>query len=259
MNLVSWNVNGLRACMKSGFAESYKRLDADVLCLQEIKLSEAAQVEDALQEAGCGAARLWHPSVARKGYSGTAAFLREGVEPLSVSRGMGERIEDNEGRVLTLEFPSFYMVTVYTPNSQDGLRRLDYRMGWDDAFRDYLLELDSRKPVAACGDLNVAHNPIDIKNPSSNHHNAGFTDQEREKFTRLLGAGFVDTFRQRNPDLKHAYTWWSYFSNSRARNAGWRIDYFIVSERLNGSVTEAMIYPDVMGSDHCPVGIKLDI
>ncbi|MDR1569908.1 MAG: exodeoxyribonuclease III [Oscillospiraceae bacterium] len=260
MHLVSWNVNGLRSCMKKGFAEAYEKLAPDVLCLQEIKLSDPAAVTDALAEGRCGGVRLWHPATVRKGYSGTAALLGERQEPpLSVRRGFGGGAEDGEGRVLTLEFPAFFLVTAYTPNAQDGLRRIEFRMAWEDAFRAYLASLDVEKPVILCGDLNVAHNPIDLKNPAANRGNAGYSDQERGKFGELLGAGFADTFRELFPDRKDSYTWWSFISHARERNSGWRIDYFLVSRRIMDRVEDALIYDDIMGSDHCPVGLRINI
>ncbi len=247
MKFVSWNVNGLRACLKKGFMEAFRMFDADVVCLQETKM----QPGQAILELP-GYEQYWN-SAEKKGYSGTAVFSR--INPISVRYGMD--MEDNEGRVITLEFPQLFLVTVYTPNSKRGLERLDYRMEWDDAFRVYLKKLDNNKPVLVCGDLNVAHREIDLKNPSSNHHNAGFTDEEREKFTELLNAGFIDTYRAFYPDKTGAYTWWSYLRKARLTNAGWRIDYFLASERLRPLIAEPEIYSDVMGSDHCPVGISV--
>lgn len=247
MKLVSWNVNGLRSCISRGFAESFAGMDADVLCLQEIKMLEG-QAETGFP----GYTEYWN-SAERKGYSGTAVFTRE--IPESVSYGIGIEAHDHEGRVMTLDYGGFYLVNVYTPNSQRSLLRLDYRMEWENDFREYLLSLDTKKPVIVCGDLNVAHKEIDIKNVRSNRRNAGFTDEEREKMTVLLESGFVDTFRYFYPDKKDAYTWWSYMSNARERNIGWRIDYFIVSERFAGKLGDAAIHPDIHGSDHCPVSI----
>jgi exodeoxyribonuclease-3 len=249
MKFISWNVNGLRACLKKGFMESFRQLDADIFALQETKM----QPEQAILELP-GYRQYWN-SAEKKGYSGTAVFTR--LEPLSVAYGLGIEEHDHEGRVITLEFADYYFVTVYTPNSKRELERLDYRMVWEDAFRAYLLDLDSKKPVIACGDLNVAHKEIDLKNPKTNHHNAGFTDEEREKFTELLAAGFTDTFRALYPDKEGIYTWWSYLRKARETNAGWRIDYFITSERLQGSLKDATIHNEIFGSDHCPVGLEL--
>ncbi len=249
MKLISWNVNGLRACLGKGFLDAVNGFDADIVCVQETKM-QPGQAEVDLP----GYSEFWNSAV-KKGYSGTAIFSRH--KPLSESRGIGLAKHDQEGRVLTLEFKKFTLVNVYTPNSQPELARLEYRMEWEDAFRAYLTQLDADKPVVVCGDLNVAHEEIDLKNPKTNRRNAGFTDEERGKMTELLSAGFCDTFRRLHPDLTGAYTWWSYRSNARANNAGWRIDYFLVSERLMPKVEEAVIYPDVMGSDHCPVGVSL--
>ena len=251
MKLISWNVNGLRAAMGKGFMETFAQLDADAFCLNETKL-QPGQIELDLP----GYHQYWN-SAEKKGYSGVAVFTRQ--EPLSVRYGIGVDEFDHEGRVLTLEMPQFYLVSCYTPNSQDGLKRLEYRMRWEDAFLSYLKSLEGEKPVVLCGDLNVAHQEIDIKNPKSNRMNAGFTDQEREKMTRLLNAGFVDTFRALHPDETGAYSWWSYRFHARENNAGWRIDYFIVSESLREHVREAAIHPEVFGSDHCPVELVLDI
>ncbi len=248
IRLISWNVNGLRACVGKGFAEAFKALDADFFCLQETKM-QAGQLD--LQFDGY---RSYWNYADKKGYSGTAIYTRH--EPLSVSYGIGIDEHDHEGRVITLEMPQFYLVTVYTPNSQDGLRRLDYRMRWETDFQNYLHQLDVRKPVVVCGDMNVAHEEIDIKNPKTNRHNAGFTDEERAAMTRLLGSGFVDTFRYLHPD-EVTYSWWSYRFRAREKNAGWRIDYFVVSERLAPQVAEARIHTQVMGSDHCPVEVDL--
>lgn len=251
MKFISWNVNGLRACVKKGFEEYFKQLDADFFCLQETKL-QPDQIEIAFD----GYRQYWC-SAEKKGYSGTAIFARH--EPLSVSYNLGIEEHDHEGRVITLEYDKFYLVCVYTPNSQDGLRRLDYRMRWEDDFRNYLVSLAEKKSVLVCGDMNVAHKEIDLKNPSTNHNNPGFTDQEREKFTALLDAGFTDSFRHKYPDLKDAYSWWSYRAAARERNVGWRIDYFVVSNDVKDKITDAYIYPAVFGSDHCPVGLLIDL
>ena len=251
MKLVSWNVNGLRACMGKGFMDFFKEADADIFCIQESKLQEG-QISLELP----GYHQYWNYAV-KKGYSGTAIFTKE--EPLSVSYGLGLEEHDQEGRVITLEFPDFYMVTVYTPNSQDGLARLDYRMTWEEEFLKYLKKLEEKKPVIFCGDLNVAHKEIDLKNPKTNRKNAGFTDEEREKFSVLLENGFIDTFRYFYPDLKDAYSWWSYRFHAREKNAGWRIDYFITSKRMNDKLTGAKIHTDVFGSDHCPVELDIDL
>ena len=249
MKLISWNVNGLRACITKGFLDFAKEADADVYCLQETKLQEG-QIDLDLP----GYHQYWNYAD-KKGYSGTAIFSKE--EPISVTYGFGEDVHRHEGRVITAEYPDFYLVCCYTPNSQDGLKRLDYRMQWEDDFRAYLVELDKVKPVVLCGDLNVAHEEIDLKNPSSNRKNAGFSDEERGKMTELLSAGFVDSFRKLYPDKTGAYSWWSYRFNARANNAGWRIDYFIVSEKLRDRIREAAILPEVMGSDHCPVVLEI--
>ncbi|MEL4861154.1 exodeoxyribonuclease III [Pseudoflavonifractor phocaeensis] len=249
MKFVSWNVNGLRACLKKGFLESFQALDADVFCLQETKM-QPGQAELDLP----GYQEFWN-SAEKKGYSGTAVFTR--VPPLSVSYDIGDDAHVGEGRSITLEFEDFYLVTVYTPNAQDGLARIDYRMNWEDAFRAYLLSLDAKKPVVVCGDLNVAHQEIDLKNPKPNRGNPGFSDQEREKFSQLLASGFTDTFRWRYPDLAGAYSWWSYRFHARENNAGWRIDYFLSSDRLRDRITDAAIHADIYGSDHCPVSLTL--
>ena len=249
MKLISWNVNGLRAVMGKDFMGSFAALDADAFCLQETKLQEG-QIELDLP----GYHQYWNYAE-KKGYSGVAVFTR--VEPLGVSRGIGIEEHDHEGRVLTLEYADFFLVCCYTPNSQDGLKRLDYRMRWEDDFRAYLKSLEETKPVVLCGDLNVAHEEIDIKNPKSNRMNAGFTDQERAKMTDLLAAGFVDTFRALHPDETGAYSWWSYRFHARENNAGWRIDYFIVSEALRDRVEKAAIHSEIYGSDHCPVELTL--
>ena len=249
MKLLSWNVNGLRACLGKGFLDFLAAEDPDFLCLQETKV-QAGQVSLELP----GRFQYWNYAE-KKGYSGTAVFTKE--EPLSVRCGMGIERHDAEGRVITLEYPGFYLVTVYTPNSQDGLRRLDYRMDWEDCFRDYLRALDGEKPLVVCGDMNVAHEEIDLKNPDTNHMNAGFSDEERAKMTELLAAGFTDSFRSLYPDKRDAYSWWSYRAAARSRNVGWRIDYFLLSDRLRGNLKDAFILSGVMGSDHCPVGVEL--
>ena len=249
MKLISWNVNGLRACVGKGFCEYMKEADADVFCIQESKL-QAGQIELPLE----GYHQYWNYAE-KKGYSGTALFTK--TEPLSVSYGIGVEEHDHEGRVITAEYEDFYVVTCYTPNSQDGLARLDYRMAWEDAFLAYLKGLEQKKPVIFCGDLNVAHKEIDLKNPKSNRNNAGFTDQERDRFTRLLEAGFIDTFRYFYPDQEGIYSWWSYRSKAREKNAGWRIDYFCVSESLKDRLVSAAIHTEVMGSDHCPVELVI--
>lgn len=248
--LVSWNVNGLRACVKKGFLDVMNELDADVFCIQETKLQEG-QIDLDLPEYY----QFWNYAE-KKGYSGTAVFTKE--KPLSVQNGIGVEEHDREGRVITLEYEDYYLVTCYTPNSQTELRRLSYRMEWEDAFRCYLKTLEEKKPVILCGDLNVAHKEIDLKNPKTNHKNAGFSDEERAKFTELLEAGFIDTFRYFYPDVTGAYSWWSYRFKAREKNAGWRIDYFCVSECLEDWLAEAMIHTDIMGSDHCPVSLILE-
>ena len=243
--MISWNVNGLRACVGKGFLEYVKESDADIFCIQESKLQEG-QIELDLP----GYRQYWNYAE-KKGYSGTAMFTKE--EPVSVSYGLGIPEHDKEGRVITAEFDDYYVVTCYTPNSQDGLKRLDYRMEWEDAFLSYLKKLEEKKPVVFCGDLNVAHKEIDLKNPKTNRKNAGFTDEEREKFTRLLDAGFIDTWRYFNPDLEGVYSWWSYRFKAREKNAGWRIDYFCTSKALESRLEDAKILTNVFGSDHCPV------
>ena len=250
MKLISWNVNGLRACMGKGFLDFFNAVDADVVCLQETKL-QPDQIHLDLP----GYEQYWNSAV-KKGYSGTAVFTR--VKPLSVSYGIGSSAHDDEGRAITVEFEDFYLVTCYTPNAQRGLARLDFRMEWEDELRTYLKGLEGKKPVILCGDLNVAHNEIDLKNPGPNRGNAGFSDEERAKMTELLDAGFVDTFRYFYPDTTGAYTWWSYMYNARANNAGWRIDYFITSEALKPRLVGAGIHAHVMGSDHCPVELELN-
>lgn len=249
MKLISWNVNGLRACVEKNFMEDFKKLNADIFCLQETKL-QAGQIALDLP----GYHQYWNYAE-KKGYSGTAVFTR--AEPLSVSYGIGVEEHDHEGRVITLEYEDFYLVTVYTPNSQDGLARLDYRMKWEDDFLSYIQTLDEKKPVIYCGDLNVAHKEIDLKNPKTNRKNAGFTDEERGKMTHVLESGFVDTFRYFYPDQEGIYSWWSYRFRAREKNAGWRIDYFIVSERLTGRLEDAGIHTEIFGSDHCPIELLL--
>ena len=251
MKLVSWNVNGLRACVTKGFSEFFEQADADFFCLQETKL-QAGQIDLTLS----GYEQFWNYAQ-KKGYSGTAIFAK--LAPLSVSYGVGVEELDTEGRLITLEYPDFFLVTCYTPNAQQGLARIDHRLKWDEAFRHYLLELDSKKPVIACGDLNVAHQEIDLKNPSSNRGNAGFSDEERESFGKLLNSGFTDTFRHLYPDATGMYSWWSYRFNARKNNAGWRIDYFIISDRIKDKITATPIYSDVLGSDHCPVGLTIEL
>lgn len=251
MKFISWNVNGLRACLKKGFMESFLKLNADAFCLQETKMQPDQAILDLT-----GYKQYWN-SAEKKGYSGTAIFTRIG--PLDVSYGIGVDEHDHEGRVITLELPELYLVTVYTPNSQNELARLPYRMEWEDSFREYLCGLDAKKPVVVCGDLNVAHQEIDLKNPKTNHHNAGFSDEERAKFTELLQHGFIDTFRALYPDRTGIYTWWSYLRKARDTNAGWRIDYFLASERLRGAIKDATIHNEIFGSDHCPVGLELDM
>ena len=250
MKFVSWNVNGLRAVAAKGFDEIFKTLDADFFCLQETKLQEG-QIDLRFD----GYDSYWDYAE-KKGYSGTAIFTRH--KPMAVSRGIGIDVHDREGRCVTLEMPAFYLVTAYVPNSQDGLRRLDYRMEWDDAFRAYLQRLNEKKPVIVCGDLNVAHTEIDLKNPRTNRRNAGFTDEEREKMTRLLDSGFVDSWRSLNPDVEGVYSWWSYRFRAREKNAGWRIDYFLVSQDARDRIAGAEILTDVYGSDHCPVTLEMN-
>ena len=251
MKCISWNVNGLRACVGKGFADAFAQLDADFFCLQETKL-QSGQIDLPLP----GYAQFWNYAE-KKGYSGTAIFAK--TEPLSVRYGVGVEELDTEGRLITLEYPDFFLVTCYTPNAQRGLTRIDHRLKWDTAFREYLQALDAQKPVIACGDLNVAHQEIDLKNPASNRGNAGFSDEERESFGKLLSAGFTDTFRHLHPDATGAYTWWSYMCNARANNAGWRIDYFLVSNRIADKITATPIYSEVLGSDHCPVGLEIEL
>ncbi|MCR5012340.1 MAG: exodeoxyribonuclease III [Lachnospiraceae bacterium] len=251
MRFISWNVNGLRACVGKNFMEYFNEADADIFCVQETKMQEG---QLALETEGYH--QYWNYAE-KKGYSGTAVFSKK--EPISVSYGIGVEEHDHEGRVITLEFDSFYFITVYVPNSQDGLKRLDYRMCWEDDFLDYIRKLDEKKPVIYCGDLNVAHEEIDLKNPSTNHMNAGFSDEERGKFSDVLAAGFVDSFRYLYPDTAGAYSWWSYRMKARERNAGWRIDYFVVSEKLKAAIKDAKIHSEIMGSDHCPVELEIDL
>ena len=251
MKFISWNVNGLRAVVGKGFADIFNEIDADFFCLQETKLQEG-QIDLSFD----GYESYWNYAE-KKGYSGTAIFTKH--TPLSVSYGIGVDEHDHEGRVITLEYDSFYLVTVYTPNSQDGLKRLDYRMSWEDDFLAYIKALDEKKPVIYCGDLNVAHREIDLKNPKSNRKNAGFTDEERGKMTAVLESGFTDTWRSLNPDVEGVYSWWSYRFNARKNNAGWRIDYFIVSDRIVDKIEDAKILTDIYGSDHCPVELDMDL
>ena len=251
MKLISWNVNGLRACLGKGFTEAFEALNADFFCLQETKL-QAGQVTLDLP----GYHQFWNYAE-KKGYSGTAIFAKK--EPLSVRLGLGVPELDTEGRLITLEYESFFLVTCYTPNAQPELARIDHRLRWEDAFRDYLMGLDEKKPVLVCGDLNVAHNEIDLKNPASNRGNAGFSDQERGAFGALLAAGFTDSFRHLYPDVTGAYSWWSYRFHAREKNAGWRIDYFLVSNRVKDLIQEASIHPEIFGSDHCPVELDIDL
>lgn len=251
MKLISWNVNGFRAVLGKDFAGIFDTLNADIFCIQETKMQPGQAVFEPQ-----GYHQYWY-SAEKKGYSGTAVFTR--IEPLSVAYGIGKEQHSHEGRAITLEFDNFYLVNVYTPNSQNELARLGYRLEWEDDLRAYLMDLDEKKPVVYCGDLNVAHKEIDLKNPKSNRGSAGFSDEERDKITQLLVSGFVDSFRALHPDTTGAYTWWSYFRNGRATNAGWRIDYFITSERLAPQIEEAFICADILGSDHCPVGLTLHI
>ena len=251
MKLISWNVNGLRACADKGFADAFKALDADFFCLQETKMQEG-QLDLEFE----GYRSYWNYAE-KKGYSGTAIYSRH--EPVAVTYGLGIEEHDHEGRVITLEMPDFFLVTVYTPNSQDELRRLDYRMKWEDDFRNYLLALDAKKPVIVCGDMNVAHEEIDLRNPKTNRRNAGFTDEERQKMTVLLGSGFTDTFRYFYPDMANQYSWWSYRFHAREKNAGWRIDYFLTSKRLDEKLVGARIHSDIFGSDHCPVELTIEV
>lgn len=251
MKLISWNVNGLRAVYKKGFEDFFKTINADIFCIQETKMQEG-QVEIILD----GYYQYWN-SAQKKGYSGTAIFTKK--KPLNVTYGIGKEEHDKEGRVITLDFEKFYMVNVYTPNSKRGLERLDYRMQWEDEFRKYLLKLNKIKPVVMCGDLNVAHKEIDLKNPKTNRRNAGFTDEERDKMTKLLEAGFTDSFRYLYPDKENMYSWWSYMGKARQKNVGWRIDYFVVSKKIEDQIKQAQIYTQILGSDHCPVGLEINI
>ncbi len=251
MKLISWNVNGIRACLNKGFLDFFNKENADIFCIQETKMQEG-QIELKLE----GYYQYWN-SAEKKGYSGTAIFTK--VKPLKVFYGMGIEEHDKEGRVITLEFDKFYMVNVYTPNSKRELERLEYRMVWEDEFRKYLLKLNETKPVIMCGDLNVAHEEIDLKNPKTNRHNAGFTDEERNKMTELLKSGFTDSFRYLYPEKENIYSWWSYMFHAREKNAGWRIDYFIVSKSIETQIKEATIYTEILGSDHCPVGLEIKI
>ena len=249
MKLISWNVNGIRACLTKGFEEVFKKMDADIFCLQETKC-QPDQINLEIQ----GYTSYWN-SAEKKGYSGTAIFTKQ--KPINVTYGIGIEEHDKEGRVITLEFEKFYMVDIYTPNSKRELERLEYRQIWEDEIRKYLLKLNETKPVIMCGDLNVAHKEIDLKNPKTNRHNAGFTDEERNKMTELLDSGFTDTFRYLYPEKENAYSWWSYMGHAREKNVGWRIDYFIVSKSIEKQIKEAKIYPEIMGSDHCPVGLEI--
>ena len=251
MKLISWNVNGLRAAVTKGFMESFNELDADIFCLQETKLQP-----DQIYLELPGYEQYWNSAV-KKGYSGTSVFTS--IKPLSVTNGIGIEEHDQEGRVITAEYDNFYLVCCYTPNSQRELARLEYRMTWEDAFRNYLLELDKKKPVILCGDLNVAHQEIDLKNPQSNHHHPGFTDEERFDFSKLLKSGFTDTFRYFYPDQEHSYSWWSYRFHARQRNAGWRIDYFVASADLDSQLVDAKIHDQILGSDHCPVELDIQL
>ena len=255
MKLISWNVNGLRAIINKGFEEFFKGINADIFCIQETKMQEE-QLEEKINTIFDGYKMYWN-SAEKKGYSGTAIFSKK--EPVNIKYGIGIEEHDKEGRVITLEFEKFYMVNCYTPNSKRELERLDYRMIWEGDFRNYLLELNKKKPVILCGDLNVAHKEIDLKNPKTNRRNAGFTDEEREKMTELLNSGFVDSFRYLYPDKADIYTWWSYMFKAREKNAGWRIDYFIVSDRIKDKIKESYIFSEIMGSDHCPVGLDIEI
>ncbi len=255
MKLISWNVNGLRAVMNKGFKDFFDKIDADIFCIQETKMQEN-QVDDNIKEIVKEYNAYWN-SAEKKGYSGTAIFSKE--KPINVTYGIGKEEHDKEGRVITLEFEKFYMVNIYTPNSKRELERLDYRQIWEDEIRKYLLKLNADKPVIMCGDLNVAHKEIDLKNPKTNRRNAGFTDEERNKMTELLNAGFTDTFRYKYPDVEGKYSWWSYMFHAREKNAGWRIDYFIVSNSLKENIIDAKILDDIYGSDHCPVELDINI
>ena len=249
MKLISWNVNGIRACINKGFKDFFNEIDADIFCIQETKCQK-----DQIDLEFKGYTSYWN-SAEKKGYSGTAIFTKQ--KPISVTYGIGIEEHDKEGRVITLEFEKFYMINIYTPNSKRELERLEYRQIWEDEIRKYMLKLNENKPVIMCGDLNVAHKEIDLKNPKTNRHNAGFTDEERQKMTELLDAGFTDSFRYLYPDKDNAYSWWSYMGHAREKNVGWRIDYFIVSKSIENQIKEAKIYPEIMGSDHCPVGLEI--
>ena len=253
MKLISWNVNGLRAAIKKGFKEFFEQEDADIFCIQETKMQQD-QIDEEIENIFKEYNSYWNSAV-KKGYSGTAVFTKQ--KPINVTYGIGKEEHDQEGRVITLEFEKIYLVNCYTPNSKRELERLEYRMTWEDEMRNYLLSLNKTKPVILCGDLNVAHEEIDLKNPKTNRHNAGFTDEERNKMTELLNSGFTDTFRYLYPTKENCYTWWSYMFNARANNAGWRIDYFIVSKTIENKIQEATIYSQTQGSDHCPVGVSL--
>lgn len=255
MRLISWNVNGLRAAITKGFGDFFNEINADIFCIQETKMQEE-QIDDNMKELFKEYNSYWN-SAEKKGYSGTAIFSKN--KPTNVTYGIGIEEHDKEGRVITLEFENFFMVDCYTPNAKRGLERLDYRVIWEDEFRKYLLKLNETKPVILCGDLNVAHEEIDLKNPKTNRGNAGFTDEEREKMTELLNAGFTDTFRYLYPDKEDAYSWWSYMFKAREKNVGWRIDYFIVSKTIEDKIKEASIYSEILGSDHCPVGLEIDL
>ena len=251
MNLISWNVNGLRAIYKKGFEDMFKNINADIFCIQETKMQEG-QLEINFEEYF-----KYFNYAERKGYSGTAVFTK--IKPIRVTYGIDKEEHDKEGRVITLEFEKFYLVCCYTPNSGRELARLTYRQDWEDCFRKYLIYLNNKKPVILCGDLNVAHQEIDLKNPKTNRKNAGFTDEEREKMTKLLSSGFIDTFRYKYPNKENVYSWWSYMGHAREKNIGWRIDYFIVSDKIKDNIKDAYIYPEIMGSDHCPVGLEIEL
>ena len=255
MKLISWNVNGLRAILTKGFEKFFKEIDGDIFCLQETKIQQN-QIDDNIDNIFNGYYAYWNSAI-KKGYSGTAIFSK--VKPINVTYGIGIENLDNEGRVITAEFDKFYLVNCYTPNSKRELERLEYRMEWEDEFRKYLLKLDKIKPIILCGDLNVAHKEIDLKNPKTNRRNAGFTDEERDKMTKLLESGFIDSFRYLYPDKENCYSWWSYMFHAREKNAGWRIDYFIISDILKKNVIDSYIYSDIYGSDHCPVGIDIEL
>ena len=253
MKLISWNVNGLRAAIQKGFTQFFQTVNADIFCIQETKMQED-QIDLNIENIFQGYYSYWNSAI-KKGYSGTAVFTKQ--KPIKVTYGIGIEEHDTEGRVITLEFKKFYLVNCYTPNSKRELERLEYRMIWEDAFRNYLLQLDKEKPVILCGDLNVAHEEIDLKNPKTNRHNAGFTDEERSKMTTLLNAGFTDSFRYLYPNKENSYTWWSYMFHAREKNAGWRIDYFIVSKSIENKIKDSVIYAEILGSDHCPVGLEI--